>query len=149
MDDDEHNHLRRYQMDEGKKIYCKANLAEIVATIPPDPESEARHRAQILIKTDTIRVVVVSMVVGGELQEHSAPGPITIHSIEGAIEVDVEGERHLLEAGELISLAPGVRHSVRCVKDGYFLLTIGVFLREPDPGGNRTDASSYDETFSR
>ncbi|HYH11873.1 MAG TPA: cupin domain-containing protein [Thermomicrobiales bacterium] len=135
-------------MDEGKKIYGKANLAEVVATIPPDPETEARHRAQILIKTDTIRVVVVSMVEGGELQEHTAPGPITIHSIEGTIEVNVEGESHILDAGELISLAPGVRHAVRCAKDGYFLLTIGVFLRDPDPGGNSTDTTTYDETFS-
>lgn len=133
-------------MDEGKKIYGMANLADVVATIPPDPASEARHRAQILVKTNTIRVVLVTMLEGGELQEHSAAGPITIHAIEGTIDVDVEGESHTLHAGELISLAPDVRHAVRCVSDGYFLLTIGVLLREPDPGGNTT---TYDETFSQ
>jgi quercetin dioxygenase-like cupin family protein len=51
------------------------------------------------------------------------------------MDVDVEGESHVLNAGELISLAPGVQHAVRCVKDGSFLLTIGVMTRVPDPGG--------------
>jgi quercetin dioxygenase-like cupin family protein len=130
-------------MDEGKKVYGTANLRAEIDAIPPDPDSEARHRAQILIKTDTIRVVVVSMLEGGQLQEHTAPGPITIHALDGAIEVDVEGEAHLLNAGELISLAPGVRHAVTCLKDGAFLLTIGVMTRVPDSGGHR-DIDEHD-----
>ena len=124
-------------MDEGKKIYGKANLANELSAIPPVPDSEARHRAHTLVKTDTIRVVVVSILEGGQLLDHSAPGPITIHALEGAIDVDVDGESHVLNAGELISLAPGVRHAVTGVKDGSFLLTIGVMTRVPDPGGHR------------
>ena len=131
-------------MIDGQKIYGKANINEVIASIPPDPNSEALHRAQILIKTSTIRVVVVTMLEGGELQEHSAPGPITIHALDGAIDVEVEGEKHSLNAGELISMAPGVRHAVRCVKEGSFLLTIGVFMREPDPGGHDTDIEKHD-----
>lgn len=126
-------------MDEGKKIYGKVNINEVAASLPPDPDSAARHRAEILIKTDTIRVVVVTMLEGGELQEHTAPGPITIHALDGSIEVTVEGEPHALSAGELISLAPGVKHAVRGVTKGSFLLTIGVFTRVPDPGGHHNE----------
>lgn len=130
-------------MDEGATIYGQANIAEVLATIPPDPDSEARHRAQILIKTDTIRVVLVSILEGGELQEHTAPGPITIHALEGAIDVSVEGAAHTLNAGELISLAPGVRHAVRGLRDGAFLLTIGVMTRVPDPGGHHVESEDF------
>lgn len=128
-------------MVEGQKIYGKANINEVIASLPPDPQSEARHRANTLIKTSTIRVVVVTMLEGGVLQEHTASGPITIHILDGTMEVDVEGETHTLNVGELISLAPGVRHAVRCQRAGAFLLTIGVFLREPDPGGHHHDDS--------
>jgi quercetin dioxygenase-like cupin family protein len=131
-------------MGEVQKIYGKANLAEVMASLPPDPASEARHRANILIKTNTIRVVLVTMIEGGELQEHTAPGPITIHALEGAIDVQVEGESNTLNAGELISLAPGVRHAVRCLKPGAFLLTIGVMTRVPDPGGHQHDIEAHD-----
>ena len=127
-------------MDEGKKIYGKVNLGEVIASLPPDPDSAARHRAEILIKTDTIRVVLITMLEGGEMHEHTAPGPITIHALEGTIEVSVEGEPHSLSSGELISLAPGVKHAVRGVTDGSFLITIGVFTRVPDPGGHHDDS---------
>jgi quercetin dioxygenase-like cupin family protein len=136
-------------MDEGTKIYGTANLAEKLATIPPDPESEARHRALTLIKTNTIRVVLVSMLEGAELQDHAAPGPITIHALEGAVEVGIDGDPQLLNAGELISLAPGVRHTVRGVREGSFLLTIGVMTRVPDPGGHHVEASDYDQLFEQ
>lgn len=132
-------------MIDGQKIYGKANINDVIASLPPDPDSQARHRANILIKTNTLRVVVVTMLEGSELQEHSAPGPITIHALEGSIDVDVDGETHSLDAGELISLAPGVRHAVRCTQDGSFLLTIGVFLREPDPGGNHDAVGEHDK----
>ncbi len=126
-------------MDEGQKVYGTARLAEAIAAIPPDPGTVARHRAETLIKTDTIRVVLVTMLEGGELQEHAAPGPITIHALEGAIDVDVDGTAHSLNAGELIALAPGVRHAVRCLKEGAFLLTIGVMTRVPDKGGHHVE----------
>lgn len=124
-------------MDEGQAIYGKVNLAQVTEEIPPDPDTAARHRAETLIKTDTIRVVLVTMLEGGELQEHTAPGPITIHTLKGAMDVEVDGERHTLVENELISLAPGVKHAVRCSREGSFLLTIGVMTRVPDPGGHR------------
>ena len=131
-------------MIDGQKVYGKANLNEVIASIPPDPDSEARHRANIVFKTSTIRVVVVTMLEGGELQEHRAPGPITIHALEGSIDVTVEGKSNVLQAGEIIALAPGVRHGVRCLQDGNFLLTIGIFLREPDRGGRHDDVEAHD-----
>ena len=67
------------------------------------------------------------------------PGGRPTDTLEGAMDVDVEGEAHTLGAGELISLAPGVRHAVRCSEPGAFLLTIGVMTRVPDPGGHHDD----------
>lgn len=125
--------------DEAQDIYGKVNLHEVIAAFPPDPNSEARHRANILIKTDTIRVVLVTMLEGGGLQEHSAPGPITVQVLAGSIDFSVEGKSNIMGEGELISLAPGVRHAVRGIEDGAFLLTIGVFMRKPDPGGHHAD----------
>lgn len=134
---------------EGKHVYGRANINEVIASLPPDPESEARHRANTIFKTSTIRVVVVTMLEGGELQEHTAPGPITIHALEGSIDVTVEGKSNVLDAGEIIALAPGVRHAVRCLRDGAFLLTIGIFLREPDKGGHHDAIEEHDRFLER
>lgn len=117
-------------------IYGLADLNKEIERFPPDPESAARHRAEILIKTDSLRVVLVTMLTGGKMHEHAAPGPITVHVLRGAITVTVDGQAHDLAAGQLISLAPGVEHAVDGVEDGAFLLTIAHLSRTPDPGGS-------------
>ena len=109
--------------------------AEILR-FPPDPESAARHRAEILVKTDTLRVVLVTMLAGGEMHEHAAPGPITIQVLQGAIRLTVEDNAQDLRAGQLISLAGGVQHAVDGIDDGAFLLTIAHLDYTPDPGGS-------------
>lgn len=119
-----------------EQIWGEFTLVDEIERYPPDPESAARHRAEILIKTSTMRLVLVTMLSGGELHEHTAPGPITIQVLRGAVRVSVEGEPREMRAGQLISLAPGVRHAVHCIEDGAFLLTIAQLTRTPDPGGD-------------
>lgn len=127
------------QLGNNETIYGTFNLAEVISEIPPDPESEARHRAHILVKTDTLRVVLVTMLGGGLMHEHSAPGPITIQVLKGAVNVTYEGQSQTFSEGELISMAPGVMHSVEGVEDGAFLLTIAHLSRVPDPGGEYSE----------
>lgn len=119
-----------------EQIWGEFTLADEIQRYPPDPESAARHRAEILVKSDTLRLVLVTMLAGGELHEHTAPGPITVQVLRGTMRFSVEGEPREIRAGQLISLAPGVRHAVECVEDGAFLLTIAYLARTPDPGGD-------------
>lgn len=88
-------------------------------------DNEAGRRAETLVKTDGLRVVLVTMFAGISLHEHTAPGPITIHVLRGRFAVTFEGEERELGPGELVSLASGVRHAARTVEEGAFLLTIG------------------------
>ena len=106
-----------------------------IERFPPDPGSVARHRAEILIKTQTLRVVLVTMLSGGEMHEHAAPGPITIQVLRGSIRLTIDDVAQDLDAGQLISLAGGVEHAVDGLVDGAFLLTIAHLDHEPDPGG--------------
>lgn len=88
-------------------------------------DTEAGRRAETLIKTDGLRVVLVTMLKGITLHAHTAPGPITIHTVRGRFSVTFDGQERELGPGDLISLAAGVRHAVSTIEDGAFLLTIG------------------------
>src|SRR5690606_29703670 len=90
----------------------------------PDPESASGRRSEILIKTDDLRVLLVTLRTGATLAEHSAPGTITIQVLTGEMGVEAEGATFELATGGLLSLAEGVRHSVTARSDGAFLLTI-------------------------
>ncbi len=96
---------------------------EIAKYRPED--NEAGRRAETLIKTDGLRVVLVTMLAGITLHEHTAPGPITIHALQGRFGVTFEDQERELDPGDLLSLAPDVRHSVTTLAEGAFLLTIG------------------------
>jgi len=106
-------------------VYGPASLdGEIARFQPDDGTSVSGRRSEILIKTDDLRVLLVTMRKDAILAEHNAPGTISIHVLEGEMAVEAEGVNHDLAAGSLISLAAGVRHSVQARSDGAFLLTI-------------------------
>jgi quercetin dioxygenase-like cupin family protein len=106
-------------------IYGPTHLdREIERFQPADRESASGRRSEILIKTDDLRVVLVTMQANASLAEHTAPGTITIQVLSGEMSVEAEGAEHILGVGGFVSLAAGVRHSVRARQDGAFLLTI-------------------------
>lgn len=94
-----------------------------IARFPPDGPSG--RRSTILVKTASLRVVLVTMRAGTELQEHSAPATITVQPVQGRISFLVEAEERELAPGSLVTVEAGVRHTVRAIEDGAFLLTIG------------------------
>lgn len=100
-----------------------SDLAAEIARFPPGDEAAGR-RAETLVKDEHLRVVLVTMRDGANLAEHDAPGPITIHALRGRFSVTVAGEEHELPAGSLIAIAASVRHAVRAVEGGAFLLTM-------------------------
>jgi quercetin dioxygenase-like cupin family protein len=119
----------------GMQSFETFNLNDIRGQYPPDPDSAARHRAEILVKSETLRVVLVTALSGGTMHEHEAPGPITVHVLDGSFAMTIAGERQVLSAQEMAVLAPGVAHAVECIEDGAFLLTIAHMSRIPDSGG--------------
>lgn len=100
------------------------NIDEEIERFQPG-DTAAGRRAETLIKTDGLRVVLVTMRSGISLHEHTAPGPITIHALHGRFSVSFESQDHELGPGDLLSLAADIPHAVKTLADGAFLLTIG------------------------
>lgn len=117
-------------------IYGLTDLEREIERFPPDPNSAARHRAETLVKTDTLRVVLLTMLSRAILREHAAPGPLTVQVLRGAVKFTVDDEPYDLQAGQLIAVAPDKDYAVEGIEDGAFLLTIAFLSRAPDPGGS-------------
>lgn len=125
------------QLGDNDKVYGTFDLNEVMSEFPPDPESNSLRRAEILVKTDTLRVVLITMLKGSRLHDHTAPGPITIQVLKGRMNVSVEDASQELAPGEMLALGPGVVHAVEAVEEGAFLLTIAHLSRIPDQGGDQ------------
>ncbi|HUG16310.1 MAG TPA: cupin domain-containing protein [Thermomicrobiales bacterium] len=117
------------------QLTIKISLPSEIERFTPGDSASGR-RAETLIKNDRLRVVLITMRSGAELAEHSAPGPITIHALQGRFTVRHGVSSDDLDAGHLIALDEGVRHAVHAVEDGAFLLTIG-WSETPSPEPTR------------
>ncbi len=88
------------------------------------PTGPSGRRSETLLKTPSLRVVLVTMRAGTELHAHTAPGPITVQPLQGRFALALEGVEREVEVGMVIALEGGTRHAVRALEDGAFLLTI-------------------------
>jgi quercetin dioxygenase-like cupin family protein len=106
-----------------QEIITQFDLNAEIERFPPDVPSG--RRSETLIKTPRLRVVLITMRAGTELHEHVAPGTITLQPIRGRFAFTVGGNEREMGVGTLISVEAGVRHAVRALENGAFLLTIG------------------------
>ena len=85
---------------------------------------EGRRNAITLRKGEGLSLVLLVMRAGDRLEEHAAPGPISVDVREGRIRFATpEGE---VEGGPetLLTYDAGVRHAVEALEDAVCVLTI-------------------------
>ena len=101
-----------------RSVDLKDEIARYNADVP------SGRRSEILVKTPSLRVVLVTMRAGAESHEHAVEGPITLQALQGAFVVNAGDEQLQLNEGGFVALEGGVAHAVRAIEDGAFLLTI-------------------------
>lgn len=89
-------------------------------------QRDAKGR-RLLHSGDGWKLLLLDLRQGGEIPTHSAPGPITVHCLEGTAEFHFAGQSVTLQAGDLQPLDAAIPHSLHS-RDGAVLL---VHLRTP------------------
>jgi quercetin dioxygenase-like cupin family protein len=100
-----------------------AQPGEIV-DVQPLGSALATTKTRTLFKTGSAEMVRIAMTAGKEIAEHEAPGEIIVQCLEGKIAFTAKGSTTELKAGQLLYLNAKEPHSVRCIEDASFLLTI-------------------------
>ncbi len=101
------------------------DLADELEQLRLEPSYTSGDRnARTLVKDERLRVVLTAMKAGARLNEHRAPGPVTIQAVEGTLRVLGSGGTIDLPTGQVVSLGANVSHSVEAVNECAFLLTI-------------------------
>ncbi|MDB5235711.1 MAG: hypothetical protein JWR44_2704 [Hymenobacter sp.] len=82
--------------------------------------------AMPLLKSSSLRVVLMGLHAGAELKTHTAPGSITVQVLEGHITFHTKQQVVELAKGRMLALHAGIPHSVVAHEDTIFLLTIAL-----------------------
>ena len=101
------------------------NIATELESLKSEPTWQQGDRnSRTLVHDPSLSVVIVAMKAGAVLREHRAPGPITVHVLEGHIDFAVGDQTHHLDVGHMVVLEAALMHEVTARGEGAFLLTI-------------------------
>src|SRR5665213_2940023 len=90
-----------------------------------------RFNPAVLINEPDCRMVLISMLAGQLIPEHSVPSRVTVYAIRGHVSF-FEGEIPCeLRAGEVVSIVAGARHRVHAHEDSV-LLVLATGAKAPD-----------------
>ena len=85
---------------------------------------EGRRNSITLRKGEGLNVVLLVMKEGDRLEEHAAPGPITLSVHEGRVRFSAAGESVEAAEGTVLACGAGVRHGVEALADAVCLLNV-------------------------
>jgi quercetin dioxygenase-like cupin family protein len=95
-----------------------------VIDIRPLGDQLGSARTTTLVKTDTLEIIRLVLPAGKVIDEHTAPGVLTVQCLEGQVRFGVEGQPRELSQGDLLYLKPGQPHDVEAVEESSLLLTL-------------------------
>ena len=96
--------------------------AQLLAEAPPSGGRTQRQKT--LYRHGPVTVALFLFDGGDHMPQHVAEGVVTVHVLQGRLKMSAEGQSHDLTAGQLLVLAPGVRHDVRADEPARMLLTV-------------------------
>ncbi len=105
--------------------------AEIDRLHAEDSWRHGTRNAKTLVKEPDFRVVLVALKSKARIEEHRAPGRLSIQTLTGRLRVGVGAHTVDLPPRHVLTLEPNVAHDVEAGEDedGAFLLTMAVPLR--------------------
>lgn len=121
-----------------------ARSGEVVSVLPLGEQLyDARTRA--ILKAEQLEVVRVVLQAGQEMREHKTPGELTLHGIEGEVELRTPSAVQVLAAGDFIHLQRSQLHALRALTDAPVLLTM--CLCSVDRGDSDARVASESDGF--
>lgn len=89
--------------------------------------NEGKVAVTVMMETESSKEIRILFRKGQTMKEHKAGFPITVEVHEGTIEFGVQGDKMVLNAGDLISLEANVPHDLLAQEDSIVRLTLSKF----------------------
>ena len=102
------------------------DLPSLMEKIKNEDSYQKNHRNAItLLKTDSMRLVLIALQEGADIDFRQSENLISLQILKGKIEFHAEKETTVLDQGQLLTLHENIQHSLIAASETMFLLTIG------------------------
>ena len=82
------------------------------------------EQSYAVFKSEQLELMRLVLPAGKAFPPHRVAGEITVQCLSGSLELNVDGTRQVLRAGQLMFLEAGVQHGLVGVEDAIALVTI-------------------------
>ena len=104
--------------------------------IAPLGERLRERASHAILKTHALELIRLVLQAGQQMPPHAVYGEITLHCLEGEVEVEGEGGACRLGPGQLVLLPAQDRHGLRALRDSSLLLTVQTPAGLPGSGSS-------------
>jgi len=117
--------LREHPENRFQAPQHQIDLNQVADKLMAEPlQGKRLHRQETIYKHTSATIALFLFEQGASLPEHLAEGVVSVQVLEGKLKMNVEGQLHDLLAGQILVLAPGVKHNVRAEAPSRMLLTV-------------------------
>jgi len=95
-----------------------------IVNVRPLGSELASASSRAILKSNDLEIMRLVLQAGKSMPEHCVPGEVTLHCIEGTVEVQAHGKTQVLRAGDMMYLRGGEPHAVKALEDASLLHTI-------------------------
>lgn len=88
---------------------------------------EVRVKTKVIIETSFSKEIQILMKTGQFMKEHKTPYPILIHLLEGKIELGLQGNKLLMNCGNVIALEGDIPHDLMAIENSIIRLTLSKY----------------------
>ena len=100
-----------------------ASSGQVVDILPGDGTLPS-DQSYAVFKSEQLELMRLVLPAGKAFPPHRVTGEITVQCLSGSLELNVDGTRQVLRAGQLMFLEGGVQHGLVGVEDAIALVTI-------------------------
>jgi quercetin dioxygenase-like cupin family protein len=119
------------------------NLEEQLTRLRAEEPLQKHGRDTLtLVRDSGMNLVLTVLKSGARLNEHKAPGPISVLVLEGRIAFSAHGQRLELGPHGLVTLPAQVPHAVEALEDSAILITIASPVAHHDETGLKLEAEA-------
>lgn len=86
--------------------------------------NDQKVRTELILETSFSKEIRILLAKGQSMKEHTAPFPIVVHLLEGEIDFGINGEKHNIKTGAILTLDAKVPHDLYAKENSVVRLTL-------------------------
>lgn len=83
-----------------------------------------KARTELILETSFSKEIRILLPKGQNIKEHTAPSPIVVHLLEGEVDFGINGIKHHLSEGDILTLDSEVPHDLHALQNSTIRLSI-------------------------